>query len=190
MGIARWKTKKRMPKSKQLKSPNQIEPFSQDKNLHVIIETPRNSHNKYKFDPELGAYRLNRVLPEGMVFPYDFGFVPQTRAQDGDPLDVLLLLDEPVFSGCVVEARVVGIIEAEQSEGKKTVRNDRVLAVAAQSHIYGDIKRPGDLHSSMIEQLELFFVAYNKADGKKFKILGCKGPDIAMKLIEQSRKKK
>ena len=178
-----------MPKPKQLKSPNQIEPFSEDKNLRVIIETPKGSHNKYKFDPELGAYRLNKVLAEGMTFPYDFGFIPQTRAQDGDPLDVLLLIDEPVFPGCVVEARVVGVIEAEQSEDKKTVRNDRVLAVGTQSRVYGDIKKPGDLRSNMLKELELFFVAYNKAQGKKFKILGCKGADTAMKLIEQSRKK-
>jgi len=124
-----------------------------------------------------------------MVFPYDFGFVPQTKAQDGDPLDVLLLMDAPAFTGCIVEARIVGVIEAEQSEDGKKTRNDRVLAVATESHIHADIKEPKDLNSSMIEELESFFVAYNKARGKKFKLLGVKGMNTAMKLIKKSRKK-
>ncbi|HTV65269.1 MAG TPA: inorganic diphosphatase [Bryocella sp.] len=179
-----------MPKSNKRKSPDQINPFNTNtQSLRVVIETPKGSRNKFKYDPELGAYRLNSVLSEGMVFPYDFGFVPQTKGQDGDPLDVLLLMDEPAFTGCIVEARVVGVIEAEQTEGAKRVRNDRVLAVAVQSHVHADIKEPSDLNSNMIEELERFFVAYNKAHGKKFKVLGCKDAGTAMKLIKKSRKK-
>ncbi len=180
----------RMPKATKLKSPNQIDPFDTGKkSLRVVIETPKGSRNKFKYDPELGTYRLNSVLSEGMVFPYDFGFVPQTKARDGDPLDVLLLMDEPAFTGCIVESRIVGVIEAEQTEGANTIRNDRVLAVATESHIHADIKEPADLNSRMIEELEDFFIAYNKARGKKFKILGCKDADTAMKLIKKSRTK-
>ncbi len=172
----------------KLKSPTQIDPFSTGrKSLRVIIETPKGSRNKFKFDPEIGAYRLNSVLSEGMVFPYDFGFVPQTEADDGDPLDVLLLMDEPAFPGCVVESRIVGVIEAEQTEDGKSVRNDRVLAVATNSHVHADIKDPEDLNGNMIQELESFFAAYNKARGKKFRILGCKNADLAMKLIKKSR---
>src|SRR5690348_7042755 len=80
----------------------------------VVIETPKGSHNKYNFDEELGLFVLGGVLPEGMSFPYDFGFLPGTLGEDGDPLDVLLLMDQPAFSGCVVPSRLIGVIEAEQ----------------------------------------------------------------------------
>ncbi len=177
-----------MAKTSKLKSPDQVDPFDTGKKtLRVVIETPKGSRNKFKYDPKLGAYTLSSVLAEGMVFPYDFGFVPQTKAQDGDPLDVLLLMDEPAFTGCVVEARIVGVIEAEQTEDGQSTRNDRVLAVATESHIHADIKEPKDLNSTMIGELEEFFSAYNKARGKKFKILGCKNANTAMKLIKKSR---
>jgi inorganic pyrophosphatase len=179
-----------MSKAKKLTSPEQIDPFKTGKeSLHVVIETPKGSRNKFKYDPDLGSYALSTVLAEGMVFPYDFGFVPQTKAEDGDPLDVLLLMDEPAFTGCVVETRIVGVIEAEQTEDGKTTRNDRVLAVATHSHVHADIKEPKDLNSNMIKELEDFFVAYNKARGKKFKLLGCKDTNTAMKLIKKSRVK-
>ncbi len=179
-----------MAKTIKLKSPDQIDPFNtKRKSLRVVIETPKGSRNKFKFDTKVGSYALSTVLSEGMVFPYDFGFVPQTEAADGDPLDVLLLMDEPAFTGCVVESRIVGVIEAEQSDGGKTIRNDRVLAVALHSHVHADVKEPKDLNSNMVDELEKFFTAYNKARGKKFKILGVKGAGTAMKLIKQSRTK-
>ena len=180
-----------MPKARKLTPPTQIDPFSTGKeSLRVVIETPKGSRNKFKYDPELGTYRLNSVLAEGMVFPYDFGFVPQTKAQDGDPLDVLLLMDAPAFSGCVVEARIVGVIEAEQTEKDgETERNDRVLAVATSSHNHADIKEPKDLNSNMIKELEDFFIAYNKARGTKFKLIGVRDMKTAMKLIKNSRVK-
>jgi len=177
-----------MAKASKLKSPDQIDPFNTDtKSLRVVIETPKGSRNKFKYDPELGTFTLSSVLGEGLVFPYDFGFVPQTRAQDGDPLDVLLLMDEPAFTGCVVESRIVGVIEAEQTEHGNRIRNDRVLAVALQSHNHADINEPSDLNSNMIQELEKFFVAYNKARGKKFKVLGCRNAKTAMKLIKKTR---
>jgi inorganic pyrophosphatase len=177
-----------MAKTSKLKSPDQMDPFGTDKkSLRVVVETPKGSRNKFKYDPDLGAYTLSSVLAEGMVFPYDFGFVPQTKAQDGDPLGVLLLMVGPAFTGCALECRIVGVIEAEQTEDGKSIRNDRVLAVAAESHVHADIKGPGDLNSNMIKELEEFFVAYNKARGKKFKILGCKDAHAAMKLIKKSR---
>src|SRR5205085_2446067 len=83
---------------------------------NVVIETPKGSRNKYKFSQKLGMFMLKGVLPEGMSFPYDFGFLPATLGEDGDPLDVLLLMDQPAFCGCVVPARMIGVIEAEQTE--------------------------------------------------------------------------
>jgi inorganic pyrophosphatase len=180
-----------MAKPNRLNAPTQIDPFDTgQKSLRVVIETPKGSRNKFKYDEELGCYRLNKVLPEGMSFPYDFGFVPHTKAQDGDPLDVLVLMDQPAYPGIIVESRIVGVIEAEQTEnGGKAIRNDRVLAVSVNSHTHSDIKEPDDLNSKMIEELEQFFVSYNKEQGKEFKLLGCKGAKKAMKLIKKSRVK-
>jgi hypothetical protein len=98
----------------------------------AVVETPRASRNKFNYDPEIGAFRLKRVLPLGSTFPYDFGFIPSTRAEDGDPLDVLLLVDEPAPVGCVVHVRLLGVIEAEQRElDGRRVRNDRLIAAGA-----------------------------------------------------------
>src|SRR5215467_15062583 len=98
-----------------------LKPFDRKSgNLNVVIDTPKGSRNKYAFDFDINAYKLKTVLPHGAVFPFDFGSIPGTVAQDGDPLDVLVLMDEPVFIGCFIEARLLGAIEAEQSKGRKT----------------------------------------------------------------------
>lgn len=86
------------------------------RHLRVVIETPRGSRNKFAFDPDLERFELKGVLPEGSSFPYDFGFVPSTLGEDGDPLDVLVLMDAPAFPGCLVEARLLGALEAEQTD--------------------------------------------------------------------------
>src|SRR5216110_2920921 len=119
-----------------MSDPTQLVPFDRKKKdlVQVVIETPRGSRNKYAFDPDQRVFRMKKVLPEGMVFPHDFGFIPSTKAQDGDPLDVLLFMDQSAFPGCVVEARLVGVIEGEQSEDGEKKRNDRLLAVANTSH--------------------------------------------------------
>src|SRR4051812_24026807 len=108
--------------------------------VDAVIETPRGCRNKFKYDEEADGYRLGSVLPSGLSFPYDFGFFPKTRAQDGDPLDVLILMDESAFPGCIVTTRLIGVLEAEQTEKKKTVRNDRLIAVAESAHDYSDLK--------------------------------------------------
>lgn len=155
--------------------------------INVIVETPRGSRNKFKFDERAGRYRLGSVLPAGSAFPYDFGFVPGTKAEDGDPLDVLLLMDEPAFPGCLVTARLVGALEAEQTEKDgTTIRNDRLIAVAVDAHDYRDIRRLGDINKNLLKELERFFIAYNETRGKKFQLIGTHGPKGAMKLLRQS----
>jgi inorganic pyrophosphatase len=170
-----------------------LKPFDRESgNLNVVIETPKGCRNKYAFDFDLKAYRLKTVLPEGAVFPFDFGSIPGTKADDGDPLDVLLLMDEPVFTGCLVEGRLLGVIEAEQTENGKTERNDRLVAVAAESHTHASLGSLLKLEPKLIDEIEHFFVSYNKARGKVFKPIGRKGPTIAQRLIEKhkTRKKK
>src|SRR5437016_5609685 len=98
--------------------------------LNAIVETPKGSRNKFAYDPESGVIALKRCLPEGMVFPFNFGFVPSTLADDGDPLDILILNEEPLFSGCALKVKLLGAIKAEQTEDGKTVRNDRLLGQA------------------------------------------------------------
>src|SRR5437660_12867427 len=107
----------------------------------VVIETPKGSRNKYSFDPDERAFMLKKVLPAGMAFPYDFGFVPSTEAEDGDPIDVLVLMDEPAFPGCVLKCRLIGVIEGEQGDRKKKKkeRNDRIIAIQEDAHAWVDI---------------------------------------------------
>jgi hypothetical protein len=113
---------------RSLADPTSLNPRSEH-TFQVIIETPKASRNKYSYDPEQGIFTLRKVLPEGMVFPYDFGFLPRTLASDGDPIDVLLLMDVPAFPGCLVPSRLIGVMEGVQLDGKKKVRNDRLIAV-------------------------------------------------------------
>src|SRR6266403_6192729 len=159
-------------------------------NLNVVIDTPQGCRNKYAYDFELKAYVLKTTMPKGMLFPFDFGSIPGTVAEDGDPLDVLVLMDEPVFIGCLVETRLLGVIEAEQIEADKTERNDRLIAVAAESHTNGALKSLQKLDSKLIDEIEHFFVSYNDARGKKFKPRARKGPAVAKRLIGNHTKKR
>lgn len=175
------------------KSPriDEIQPFDKKEKLwRVVIETPQGSHNKYKFDEELGLFILNGVLPEGMSFPYDFGFLPSTRGEDGDPIDVLLLMDEPAFCGCVVPSRLIGVMEAEQTErdGEKE-RNDRIVAIPIKCRNFSDCKSLKDLNENRLKEIEEFFVSYNRVRGKKFKVLKVEGPAAAERLVREGMKR-
>src|ERR1700744_6000719 len=126
---------------KSLADPTRLKPIDKrDGLLQVIIETPAGSRNKFAYDPDQGIFALKKVLPACMVFPYDFGFLPQTIAPDGDPIDVLLLMDEPAFPGCAVRSRLIGVIEGEQLDGKKRIRNDRLGAVVDGDNLYDNVR--------------------------------------------------
>lgn len=174
-------------KTISMANPLSLKPIKQKEGmLQVIVETPRGCRNKFAFDPDLRIFSLKKVLPAGMSFPYDFGFLPHTRADDGDAIDVLLLMDEPAFTGCMVRARLIGAIEGEQIEGKRKTRNDRLVAVAEMSHEYAHVKKLGDLPSKLMRELEEFFVNYHRLEGKKYRLLGCKGNAAAMSLIKKA----
>jgi inorganic pyrophosphatase len=141
--------------------------------IHVVVDTPRGSAAKLKLDAQRGAFVLKRMLPAGLVFPFDFGFVPGTCGEDGDPVDVLLLSEGPLHPGVLVEARLVGAIEAEQREGdEKAERNDRLVAVAALSRAWGAARALDDLPDALVGDIEGFFVAYNAGLGRTFRLLG------------------
>lgn len=171
-----------------LANPTRLKPVNRKEGiLQVVVETPKGCRNKFAFDPEQRVFTLRKVLPAGMAFPYDFGFLPRTIAGDGDPIDVLLLMDEPAYPGVVVPARLIGVIEGEQIEGKKKNRNDRLLAVAEGNHTYANIQRIKDLDRHFLKELEEFFVNYHRLEGRQYKLLGCKGAGQAMRLIRQAQ---
>jgi inorganic pyrophosphatase len=155
---------------------------------NVIIETMKGYRNKFKYEPETATFMLCKVLPCGAVFPYDFGFIPSTAGDDGDPLDVLVLMDTPCFPGCRIRCRLIGVLEAEQTENGKTLRNDRMLAVAEDSHDNKDIHSIKDLNKHLLKEVEEFFISYNEAVGKQFKPLSWRGPHRAKKLVQEGIK--
>jgi inorganic pyrophosphatase len=179
---------KRKP-TKSLADPTKLKSIDKKNGtLQVIIETPKGSRNKFSFDPDQEIFSLKKVLPAGMAFPYDFGFLPRTLAGDGDPIDVLLLMDEPAYPGVLVPARLIGVIEGEQIDGKKRIRNDRLVAIAEANHMYANIKKLEDLPRHFVKELEDFFVNYHQLEGKKYKLLGCKDTPEALRLIKQAQK--
>jgi inorganic pyrophosphatase len=175
-----------MSKANGFANPTSLSPFDkQDKQLlRVVIETPKGSRNKFSYDSEEHIFVLKKVLPSGMTFPYDFGFVPSTQAEDGDPLDVLVLMDEPAFPGCILSCRVIGVIEGEQGEKKSKVRNDRVIAIQKEAHSWSEVKSVDELGKQFCRELAEFFVNYHDLSGEKFHVLGVKGPDQARRLVK------
>ncbi|HKP73388.1 MAG TPA: inorganic diphosphatase [Pyrinomonadaceae bacterium] len=178
-------------KASESKRLTDLDPRDADSNdLYVIIETPQGSRNKYNYDEERGLFKLGGVLPAGAVFPFDFGFVPSTVGGDGDPLDVLVLMDVPAFPGCLVEVRLLGVIEAEQTEEDgETTRNDRLVAVASNARNHKSVRSLGQLDENLVDEIEHFFVSYNEMKGKEFKPLGRFGTKRAGELIEEGMKR-
>ena len=150
----------------------------------AIIETPKGSRNKFAYDPASGLFMLKGLLPEGMLFPFDFGFIPSTLGEDGDPIDIMVLMDAPAHAGCLIEVRVIGIINADQTEGKKTTANHRLLGVAVHSYNHEGLERIEDISKAMLRQIEEFFVSYNKQRGKTFKVTGRGGPKKAISFVK------
>jgi len=153
--------------------------------VNVVVETPAGSRNKYRFDEDLGLFLLHKTLPAGAMFPFDFGFIPGTRAEDGDPLDLLIVGNEPTFTGCLVTVRLLGVIEAKQTEKGKTIRNDRLIGTAETPKIRPGERSLSDLPARLLEQIEHFFVSYNDYEGRRFVIIGRKGPQVAAKQIDE-----
>jgi inorganic pyrophosphatase len=161
--------------------------FSNDrKSVHVIIETPGGSRNKLAYDEATGLFKLKKVLPAGMKFPFDMGFLPQTRAADGDPLDIMVLMDEPVYPGCLVECRPVGVIKLLQRENRKqAVRNDRLIAVPLEMRTYENIHDIRELNKNLVNEIIYFLETYNHLENIKTEILSLSGTQQAIKLIQK-----
>lgn len=154
--------------------------------LYVIVETPRGSRSKFKYEPHSGLFMLYKLLPLGAAFPYDFGFIPGTLEEDGDPLDVLVIGDEPTFVGCLLTVRVLGVIEANQTEKGVTIRNDRLVARPETKRIQPRERSLDDLPARSLNEIEHFFVSYNAAENRKFEVIARRGPQVAERRIEES----
>jgi inorganic pyrophosphatase len=162
--------------------PNQLD--ANKRQCKAIIETPKGYRNKFDYDPDSNLFMLGGLLPEGMMFPFDFGFIPSTLGDDGDPLDIMVLMDAPAHVGCLMDVRIIGVILAKQTQDGKTESNDRLLGVAIHSYEHEDLESINDVSKTLLDQVEEFFVSYNKQRGKKFKITGLGGPRRAIKFLK------
>jgi inorganic pyrophosphatase len=180
--------KKSKTSSRSLSDPVDLSPKDGNNKIQVIIETPKGSRNKYAFDKDQGVFALTRVLPTGMAFPYDFGFVPSTKAEDGDPTDVLVLMDEPAFPGCLLRCRVIGVIEGRQGKKKKGERNDRIIAIEEANHSYAHVRNVKELGKKFVKELEEFFVNYHDLEGEKYRIVDVKGPAEGRRRVDDGIK--
>jgi len=168
-----------------------IPPFySKDKTeprgVNVIVETPRNSRHKYAYKPEYGVMELRRILRGGMVWPIDFGFVPQTLADDGDAIDIALLIDEPCFPGCLVRARVLGSIGLIKNGDE----NDRILAcpisLSGAASTWDEVRELEDISPRLIQEIEGFLKDHQTFEGNEIELTGIKSADEAMKSVQQA----
>ena len=151
----------------------------------VIVETPKGFRGKYNYDPESGLFELAKMLPDGMSFPLDFGFVPSTLCDDGDPLDVMVLGDEPSPVGALVRVRLIGVLEAEEKENDRVERNDRLFAIPLHSHLYASAQNLEDLEPAFLKNISQFWINKASLEGKAFRVLGHGGPPAAIELVRR-----
>jgi len=159
--------------------------WADDDHVYAVIETPRGSTCKLDFDPELRVFTLAKPLMAGLAYPYDWGFIPSTKAEDDDPLDVLVIHDAKTYPGVVLRCRPVGILEIEQRKKGKRERNDRIFAVPDRSPLETNLKDIRHLPSRAREELEQFFRATNALEDKEIDFLGWRGPTHAAKTIKR-----
>ncbi|MBD2328193.1 inorganic diphosphatase [Alkalinema sp. FACHB-956] len=149
--------------------------------INVLIEIPAGSKNKYEFDKDLNAFALDRVLYASVMYPYDYGFVPNTLADDGDPLDGMVIMDQPTFPGCVIAARPIGMLEMIDGGD----RDEKILCVPDKDPRYANVKSIKDIPQHRLDEIAEFFQTYKNLEKKSVEILGWKDVDAVMPLVEQ-----
>jgi inorganic pyrophosphatase len=167
-------------------------PHKLDREKHecdAIIETPKGRRNKFKYESDSGLYTLSRVLPQGFIFPFDFGFIPSTSADDGDPLDVIVLMDEPAHVGCILKTRLIGVIKLVQNEKGKKTQNDRLVGVSVKSFEYEGVTKITELTQPVLKQITDFLALYNKDSDTQDEVTGVDGPVRAVELLEKAIEK-
>jgi inorganic pyrophosphatase len=150
--------------------------------INAVIEIPKGSNNKYEFDEELGVIKLDRVLHSPMFYPVDYGFIPETRSDDGDHLDVLVITDNPTFSGCLMEVRPIAVLKmSDQGE-----LDDKILAVAKANPRFAHIQTEKDISEHILKEISHFFEAYKTLENKKVEIIGWESKEKAMESINKA----
>jgi len=151
--------------------------------FNVVIEIPRFSSNKYEFDPELGALRLDRVLFSPLFYPWDYGFLPQTNYLDGDPIDALVLVSHPTFPGCVIESKPIGVLEMD--DGGKP--DEKLICVALKDPRFGQRSSLSELNPHTVKEIHHFFEIYKLLEEKQVNVKGMQGPEAAIEIVEKYR---
>lgn len=136
--------------------------------LNAIIEVPRGERNKYEFDPDLGVFKLDRVLYASVHYPTGYGFIPQTLAEDGDPLDVMVMTHGATFTGCLIEVRPIGMLKMSDDKGL----DHKILSVPINDPIYANVRRLADISSHLPTEIEHFFSVYKELEGKAVESFG------------------
>lgn len=153
--------------------------------VNAVIEIPQGATHKYEYDKDLHVFRLDRTLYSPVHYPGDYGFIPSTLGLDGDPLDVLVLVDAPSFSGCVMEVRPIGMLRmVDQGE-----QDEKLLAVVQNDPVYKEINDCGEVFPHLLRQVEHFFSIYKNLEGKKTEIAGWAGASVARKFIVEGQKR-
>jgi inorganic pyrophosphatase len=165
-----------------------LAPFTEDGDVRVVIETPRGSQAKFAYDPEIQTFSLTKSLLTGLSYPHDWCFVPSTRADDGDPIDVMVFHVAATFPGIVLTCRIIGVLQAQQRSKSKVERNDRIFAVPRRSHAELGLRDVRDLSTGMRQELERFFIASDELEDKRLGIIGWKGPNAATKSVKDCAK--
>jgi len=162
-----------------------LRPLRDDGSVNIIVESPRGSTVKFKHDTETGAMMLSRQLPTGMVYPHDWGFIPSTRAADGDPLDAMVLWDGMSFPGVVLPSRLIGILRVEQTTIARPApeNNDRVFAIPVKAARFDHVRTIFDLPDRVRLELEQFFVSVVAFEGKQLRLRGFEGPAEADRVL-------
>ncbi len=154
--------------------------------VNAVVEIPEGSKNKYEYDKEYGGYKLDRVLHSTVFYPGDYGFIPRTLYEDGDPLDVLVLVNEPTFPGCVIPVRPVALIKMNDSKEK----DDKILAVPVNDPNFEEMKSKEDIPSHRLREISHFFETYKLLEGDEHtEVLGWGSKEEAIKAIEHSVEK-
>ena len=154
--------------------------------MNIIIETPRGSREKYKYDESLHLFRLHKTLPAGLSFPFDFGFIPDTKGEDGDPLDAMVISEFNSFTGCVMDCRIIGCLKVAQSKNEQTIRNDRYLAIPEQTIVFENVLSIEDLPPTLLMDIESFLTTYMELSGKDLFQLGKLNAKESMELLKGS----
>jgi len=156
--------------------------------VRVVIETPYKSRNKYKYDEETGMFKLHKILPSGLEFPCDMGFIPHTKGEDGDPLDALVFGAGSAFPGCLIECRLIGVIKAIQIEKNgEEFRNDRFIMVPLIMRESDDIKSVNEINKNKMDAIIKFFQNYNEQEERKFKLLEIGSSRTAESIIKKHK---